>query len=381
MRARAVTAVVERGAIASGQRGTRRPGRDYGSYQPRGVGAERFVEVQRSRLLAGASSAIAELGYTETTIADIIARARVSRRTFYQLFADREACLAMLIAEVVRSLEAELAAAGLESLPWRERMRGGLLRILAFLDSEPALARIVVIEALRGDPRVLELREEAMARLAVAVDAGRGESAQAARCTMLTAEGVVGAVFTTVYRRLLRGEHKPLTRLVGELMGMIALPYLGPAAARREQARSAPTGRGRRVTSAPTATLVADPLCEAPMRLTYRTLRVLECIGESPEISNREVAERAGIADAGQTSKLMARLERLGLVANTGGGHSKGAPNAWRLTPLAAQVVERLSAVGETPGRVVSGAPRERVDSTDRNPPHDNRGAHAPFDS
>ena len=64
-----------------------------------------------------------------------------------------------------------------------------------------------------------------------------------------------------------------------------------------------------------------DPLDEVDMRLTYRTARVLACIAERPGASNRVVAEHAGVADPGQISKLLRRLEGLGLAVNTGGGH------------------------------------------------------------
>jgi DNA-binding MarR family transcriptional regulator len=84
-------------------------------------------------------------------------------------------------------------------------------------------------------------------------------------------------------------------------------------------------------------------LREVPMRLTYRTARVLECIGEQSGISNRMVADRAGVSDQGQISKLLARLERLGLAANGVVGHAKGEPNAWSLTPLGQKVIQRLT--------------------------------------
>ena len=80
------------------------------------------------------------------------------------------------------------------------------------------------------------------------------------------------------------------------------------------------------------------------MRLTYRTARVLEAIAERPGVSNRMVAEHAGVADQGQISKLLARLERLGLTVNTGAGHSKGEPNAWTLTQTGAQVAHSIRA-------------------------------------
>ncbi len=116
----------------------------------------------------------------------------------------------------------------------------GLWTILAFFDREPALARVCVVQAMRGGPQVLERREEILAGLAAVVDEGREEGSRGMECTPLTAEGLVGAAFGIVYARLLRGEREPLAGLLGELMAMIVLPYLGPAAARREHARPAP---------------------------------------------------------------------------------------------------------------------------------------------
>jgi DNA-binding IclR family transcriptional regulator len=78
------------------------------------------------------------------------------------------------------------------------------------------------------------------------------------------------------------------------------------------------------------------------MRLTYRTARVLEDVAEHPGVSNRLVAEHAGIADQGQASKLLARLERLGLLRNTGEGHARGERNAWSLTPTGLRVAQQI---------------------------------------
>jgi AcrR family transcriptional regulator len=349
-------------ACASPERVSPRAAQARSGAPARRSGGERFAGLQRTRLLAGARAAVGELGYGRATVGEITARARVSRRTFYELFDDREACLAALIADIFERLEGEIASAGLAGLPWRERLRGGLLAVLSFFDREPLLARIAVVEALRGEPRVLALREEAMTRLAAIVDGGRDESARGGGCSTLTAEGVVGAVFTAVYRRLLRGEREPLANLTGELMGMIVLPYLGGAAARRERLRAVSAAAPVSPTLPPAD---GELLAEVPMRITYRTVRVLECVGRSPGISNRAVGERAGIADAGQVSKLMTRLERLRLVGNSGGGHSKGEPNAWELTELGAQITRRLATadqpspataatVGRTPQRLAS---------------------------
>jgi AcrR family transcriptional regulator len=298
--------------------------------------------MQRSRLLAAAAAGVDEEGYARTTVARITERARVSRRTFYELFDDREACLGALIEDVVAAIEGEIARANLDGLAWRERVRGGLLAILSFFDREPALARVCVVQSPRGGQSVLERREEILARLASVLDEGRGErnAKGGGGVTELTAEGLIGAALTIVHTRLRRGSSSPpLTSLTGELMSMIVLPYLGAAAARREQSLPVPVSPvGAREGSLAIEQTNGDPLAGVPMRLTYRTALVLGCIAERPGASNRVVGDHAGVSDQGQISKLLARLERLGLAANTGDGHLKGERNAWRLTPKGVQV-------------------------------------------
>ncbi len=117
-----------------------------------GLGAGRWQvsDIQRSRLLAGAIAAVAELGYEQTTVGRITTRARVSRRTFYELFAGREECLAAVLDDVIERIQRELRHANLEDLAWRERIRFGLATILAFLDSEPRIAHVCVVEAVRA---------------------------------------------------------------------------------------------------------------------------------------------------------------------------------------------------------------------------------------
>ncbi len=310
--------------------------------------------MQRSRLLAATVRTVEELGYAHTTVANITRRARVSRRTFYDLFANREDCLVAVLEDATLRVGSEIEQAGLADLPWRERVRGGLWTILSFLDREPVLARVCVVQALRGSRDVLERREEILRELAAVVDEGRssgGKGPRGPECPPLTAEGLVGAAFAIVYARLLRGDSRPLADLLPELMGMVVLPYLGPAAARSEQARPLPArvaeyaANGDALKGAPRVAAVGDdPLQGIPMRLTYRTARVLEVIGQRPGVSNRIAGDLAGVSDQGQISKLLARLERLGLTENSGPGHTRGERNEWRLTERGALVTQALRA-------------------------------------
>jgi DNA-binding MarR family transcriptional regulator len=79
------------------------------------------------------------------------------------------------------------------------------------------------------------------------------------------------------------------------------------------------------------------------MRLTYRTARVLSALAGYPGASNREVADRAGIVDQGQVSKLLGRLHARGLIAKEGEARTRGTPNSWRLTERGEAVLRDAS--------------------------------------
>jgi DNA-binding MarR family transcriptional regulator len=133
-------------------------------------------------------------------------------------------------------------------------------------------------------------------------------------------------------------------------MGLIVLPYEGPAVARREQARPVPTVVPER-TMWPTTSkrFSQDSLEGIPIRLTYRTTRVLECVALNPGASNRQIGDHAGVSDQGQMSKLLARLSRVGLLSNTHSGHPKGEANAWTLTAAGRCLAQSISsAAGDT---------------------------------
>jgi hypothetical protein len=161
---------------------------------------------------------------------------------------------------------------------------------------------------------------------------------------VLSAESLVGGAFSVLQARLLGPGQEPLRDLFRDLMGLLVLPYLGARAARLESTCGAPVvSKIPHLSPGMGGYRTDDPLAGVPMRLTYRTALVLGAVAQNPGASNRMIGERADVFDQGQVSKLLARLERIGLLANTGEGHSKGEPNAWHLTSLGERVTEHLS--------------------------------------
>jgi AcrR family transcriptional regulator len=291
-----------------------------------------MLDIQRARMIAALAEVASERGVANLTVAHVVARSGVSRRTFYEVFEDREDCFLAAFDEAMGRMAAIVGPAYEQPGPWRTKTRAALTALLELLDYEPVTGRLVIVETLGAGPRALERRRRVLAQVIAAVEEGRRETGKGDRPPPLTAEGVVGAVLAVIHARLLEGDPGSLAGLSNQLMSMIVLPYLGPAAARKELERPIPERSDR---SHPG---VRDPLRELGMRLTYRTVRVLLAVAARPGSSNREVAEASGVTDQGQMSKLLGRLEHLGLIENTGAGPARGEPNAWALTERGREV-------------------------------------------
>lgn len=308
---------------------------------------EQVAGIQRARIVSAMVEVASEHGFLGASVGRVVKRAGVSRRTFYDLFEGREDCFLAACDWGLEQASVPLAEAYARESSWRDGVRAALASLLVFLDSEPQLARVCVVEALGAGPLVLERRARVMQQLADALDAEAPAARGAAPPRLLTAEAVIGAAFSVIHTRLSLGEdsqrrrRRPLTELLGQLMALIALPYLGTSAAGEELARPAPEfpAPAAAADARETNRLILERL---NMRLTYRTVRCLVFVAEHPGASNRAVALGAEISDEGQASRLLMRLAGLDLLVRTCPGPGK--PNSWRLTPRGEQVLEALPA-------------------------------------
>ena len=306
----------------------------------RSHGGQAYVsELQRGRLLSATFALVGERGYDGVSARSVSERAGVSNRTFYECFSDREDCFLAAFNHGVAGLELEVRAAWESEPGWSAGVRVALSALLRTLDREPAVRRLVFVEALAAGPRVLARRARVLESLAAVVDRGRANAQAPAALPALVAEGVVGATFGVIHARLLELRPDPLLELLGGLMATIVLPYRGSAAAARELERPAPRipskrrdgdGLSRRPVGAPSP---------VDYRLTVRTQMALAAVAGHPGLNNREVSEIIGLSDQGQISRMMKRLSDQGLVENTQ-AHTKRLARAWRLTADGEAVID-----------------------------------------
>jgi AcrR family transcriptional regulator len=116
----------------------------------------------RQRLLDGLAASITEAGFRETTVADVVRRARTSRRTFYEHFSGKEECFIALLADANRDMIRQISEAVDPAAPWAEQVRQAIEAWIACAESEPAitLSWIRDVPALGATSR--DLQREAM---------------------------------------------------------------------------------------------------------------------------------------------------------------------------------------------------------------------------
>ena len=231
------------------------------------------------------------------------------------------------------------------------------MAFLGFLDDEPAWGRLLILHT-RGADGALGLRcqQRVSGVLTALLDAAAPRACgELMREPTLTSELVVGGAVSVIRGQMLKGDGTVLVGLAPSLMSFMVRPYLGQVAATAEL-----EGRPSANDHASDGKLVRSREAELaraaalPIRVTHRTTMVLRAIAQAPYSTNREIAEAAGLTDEGQTSKLLARLERQGVIENVGIGAARGEPNAWLLTPSGRRTVELL---GKS---FASGDPRPR---------------------
>jgi len=181
---------------------------------------------------------VAELGYPETRVVDVIKRAGVSRKTFYELFDDREDCFLaaydMALGELYRGTErAYESAPG----PWVERIRIALEAFLRMMAAEPEKAKFCIVDALAAGPRALARRDAAIRQFTGIIDAGRSESDR--DLPAITALSIAGGINELIYSELLKGAGPELPQRLPEIIYWLTQPFLGTDAAEVQRQRAA----------------------------------------------------------------------------------------------------------------------------------------------
>ena len=322
---------------ASGTAAARQPARA----QVRRPGSLSGFSSSRARIVGAMRELACEQGYQAVSATALISRARVSSKTFYENFADTDACFITTYVEATGEIEAVMRPAYMRPGSWTQRVRAALEALLLLLEADRELAALVFLEAPKARDLLGARRARILEIFQLVLDSGRSGENPAAT-PILIAELLVEGAISVIRARVASPEEGSLTRLLEELMGVITYAYIGPASTAVDSLpiaviETAAPGAviapprlppGRVVAVSPEPPPDGRP---AQIRVTFRTLMVLTAVLENPGASNRQVAEVAGIDDQGQISRILRRLSNQELVRNDGAPRN-GAPKRWHLT-------------------------------------------------
>ncbi len=198
-----------------------------------GLPREFIVQNQRERIITALVDTVAERGYNATTVAHITKAASVSRRTFYEHFADKEACFLAAYEMVADHIRDSMRVAAEAFDDWPQQVRAALATMLRFLAGEPELARLVMIEPVAAGGEIAARHRASMQGFVEILKAGRPEHSGDRPLPEATEETLVGGLLSLIVREISADRAAELEKLLPDLVELTLSPYLGGEEAER----------------------------------------------------------------------------------------------------------------------------------------------------
>ena len=203
-----------------------------------GLPREFIAQNQRERIITALVDTVAERGYNATTVAHITKAASVSRRTFYEHFAGKEACFLAAYEMVADHIRESMQVAAEAFEEWPQKVRAALATMLRFLAGEPELARVCMIEPIAAGGEIADRHRASMQGFVEILRAGRPQHAGERPLPEATEATLVGGIVSLIVREISAGRTEKLEALLPDLVELTLAPYLGGEEAAR-LARSA----------------------------------------------------------------------------------------------------------------------------------------------
>ncbi len=200
-----------------------------------GLSPEFVAQNQRTRLIAGLTEALYEVGYQKTTVSLIGACASVSKSDFYKHFQSKDECFFAAYEAAIEKIRKVVvdACVAQKKADWAPRVRDGISALLTFLAADPALASISLVEGLRAGRGVYDRYQAAVESFVPYLREGAPATPDGNPVPAATDEAVVGGIASLLGRRVLAGKAEQIDELLPDVLEFALTPYLGATEARR----------------------------------------------------------------------------------------------------------------------------------------------------
>jgi AcrR family transcriptional regulator len=198
-----------------------------------GIAPELIVDNQRRRLLSATAEGFVEEGYARLSVASIIGRAHVSRRTFYTLFDDKLDCVLATHLLAFQQLEKALRTSCASRESWPQSVASAVRAALDFAAGSPEQASLLAFAPLAAQPELTARALAAKDHLLVLLRRARGRHAEAEAPGEMVEQALLMGVMQVVGSELAVGRAQRLPALAPELAQILLTPYLGEGVAMR----------------------------------------------------------------------------------------------------------------------------------------------------
>jgi AcrR family transcriptional regulator len=184
---------------------------------------------QRQRIIDAMIESCAEKTYAATTIADIVKRASISRTTFYKRFPNKRACFDGALDSCLEALQNAAAEARDPSDPPADALRKGAAAMLDLMASRPALAQLVMGDALTVEPLLVERYRELVIPAVEGLWNGAGPSEPHSDPAM-----AFGRAQVLIFSQIAANRTEQLRELLPEIVYIGLLPMAGHVEATKQ---------------------------------------------------------------------------------------------------------------------------------------------------
>jgi AcrR family transcriptional regulator len=185
---------------------------------PHSLTREQVANNQRARLLEGMIDAIGEKGYAATTVSDVIRRAGVSRKAFYEHFANKEECFLATYDSIAEVGQRGVARAFRHAQGLPDGVHAALAELIELATARPEALRVLMVEIGAAGPAGIERREQLVAHYEDILRESLGLAAGPGAIPNPILRGVLGGILHVIYAHLRRGERKQLRKRLPDLV-------------------------------------------------------------------------------------------------------------------------------------------------------------------
>lgn len=176
------------------------------------------------RILRALAAVVSEKGYHETTVADIVERAKTSQRTFYENFASKEDAMVAALDSGSAQMLAEALPAFRRTHDWQHAIQATQEAMFTFGVQEPEYARLGAVEIFGAGTRALEQREKVTEGMEQLLAHGYEVNPDA---PAITAEAIGGALYALFYDHVRQKGAERLPEIVAPVVYVTLAPFLG----------------------------------------------------------------------------------------------------------------------------------------------------------